>query len=123
MCVSCLLIVSAAIEFKHQVLSIRDLSYTTGRRALTHMRISRKKHQPDEDDVEKAVSTVGGRVAYLGKVSRADDVVKGAKELLQWEKAWLLSQIGLIPDCDDDVMDEVCFGRGWCWAWLIVPVH
>ncbi|KIJ15513.1 hypothetical protein PAXINDRAFT_168994 [Paxillus involutus ATCC 200175] len=99
------------------VLSIRDLSYTTGRRALTHMRISRKKHQPDEDDVEKAVSTVGGRVAYLGKVSRADDVVKGAKELLQWEKAWLLSQIGLIPDCDDDVMDE----QKWSsCSWLLL---
>ena len=53
-----------------------------------------------------------------------------ANRLLQEEKAWLLSQIGayipvvinllflliqqlsvlgLIPDCDDDVMDEVCF--------------
>ena len=51
-----------------------------------------------------------------------------ANHLLQVEKAWLLSQIGayipavidmlysfrqssvgLIPDCDDDVMDEVYF--------------
>jgi hypothetical protein len=53
-----------------------------------------------------------------------------ANHLLHMEKAWLLSQIGaymytcsnwhalliqqssvsgLIPDCDDDVMDEVCF--------------
>ena len=26
--------------------------------------------------------------------------------MLTVEKAWLLSQIGLIPNCDDDVMDE-----------------
>ena len=30
-----------------------------------------------------------------------------ARHMLSVEKAWLLSQIGLIPDCDDDVMDEV----------------
>ena len=55
-------------------------------------------------------------------------MVSMADQLLQVEKAWLLSQIGtyihtcryryallihpisgLIPDCDDDVMDEVCF--------------
>ncbi|KAF9228419.1 hypothetical protein BS17DRAFT_692670 [Gyrodon lividus] len=99
------------------VLSIRDLSYTQARHALTLMRISRKKHQPDKDNVEKAVSIVGGRVAYLSKISRADDVLKGANELLRWEKAWLLSQIGLIPDCDDDVMDE----QKWSsCSWLLL---
>jgi len=33
-------------------------------------------------------------------------MVNTAKKLLSVEKGWLLSQIGLIPDCDDDVMDE-----------------
>lgn len=56
-------------------------------------------------------------------------MISMANHLVQVEKAWLLSQIGtyvwycryrhallirrsvlgLIPDCDDDVMDEVCF--------------
>ena len=31
-----------------------------------------------------------------------------ATNMLKIEKAWLQSQIGLIPDHDDDVMDEVC---------------
>ena len=30
-----------------------------------------------------------------------------ARHLMTVEKGWLLSQIGLIQDCDDDVMDEV----------------
>lgn len=30
-----------------------------------------------------------------------------AGHMLHVEKGWLLSQIGLIPDHDDDVMDEV----------------
>ncbi|KAF9243146.1 hypothetical protein BU15DRAFT_86548 [Melanogaster broomeanus] len=101
----------------HQVLSIRDLAYTQARRALTHMYLSRQKHQAHEDVIEQTVSILGGRVAYLSKISRADDMLKSAKELLQWEKAWLLSQIGLIPDCDDDVMDE----QKWSsCSWLLL---
>lgn len=57
----------------------------------------------------EAVSIVGGRLQLLNNVSKAPDMAAMAREMLAVEKAWLLSQIGLIPDCDDDVMDEVCF--------------
>jgi len=57
--------------------------------------------------IMEAVSIVGGRLQYLNKVSKAPDVAEMAHDMLRVEKAWLLSQIGLIPDCDDDVMDEV----------------
>ena len=59
----------------------------------------------------------------ISKVSKAEDMIVMAKHMLQVEQGWLLSQIGtpylafvvlvlieckgLIPDCDDDVMDEV----------------
>ena len=46
-------------------------------------------------------------MSFLSKMSRTRDMLKSAQEVVDWEKAWLLSQIGLIPDCDDDVMDEV----------------
>jgi hypothetical protein len=42
-----------------------------------------------------------------------------ANHLLGIEKGWLLSQIGLIPDCDDDVMDEVRLNCSWNHACLI----
>ena len=44
---------------------------------------------------------------FLSKMSQMRDMLKSAQEVVDWEKAWLFSQIGLIPDCDDDVMDEV----------------
>ena len=71
------------------------------------------------------MSLVGGRLSYLNKVARSKDMIGMARHLLEVEKGWLLSQIGgyrhslldymylktdfagLIPDCDDDVMDEV----------------
>lgn len=33
-------------------------------------------------------------------------MLSGAEEILQQEKQWLLNQCGLIPDFDDDVMDQ-----------------
>ncbi|KAH7883207.1 hypothetical protein F5I97DRAFT_1930780 [Phlebopus sp. FC_14] len=99
------------------VLSIRDLPWTQACHALTHMRITRQKDQPKGEIVKKVISLVGGRLSYLSKVSRSQDMVQGAHEILLWEKAWLLSQIGLIPDCDDDVMDE----QKWSsCSWLLL---
>ena len=57
--------------------------------------------------VNEAVSIVCGRLLYLARVAKARDVTEMANHMLNVEKAWLLSQIGLIPDCGDDVMDEV----------------
>lgn len=61
----------------------------------------------DHSTFQRALSYVGGRLSYISKVSKAPDIVDMARHLLANEKGWLLSQIGLIPDCDDDVMDEV----------------
>ena len=55
----------------------------------------------------EVLSIIGGRLAYMNKVARSPDMLGTAKHLLAVEKGWLLSQIGLIEDCDDDVMDEV----------------
>lgn len=73
-----------------------------------------RKVAPDQEkgireNIMEAVSIVGGRLLYLSKVSKARDMAEMARHMLSVEKAWLMSQIGLIPDCDDDVMDEVCF--------------
>ncbi|KAF4598672.1 hypothetical protein EYR40_007028 [Pleurotus pulmonarius] len=78
--------------------------------------------QPDGDEEDKTVDVsssskkrdifseivakVGGRLGYLNKVARHKDMHEMADHLLSVEKASLLSQVGLIADHDDDVMDE-----------------
>ena len=62
---------------------------------------------PLEEALTQTISILGGRLAYLNRVSRAHDMVEMARHLLAVEKGWLLGRIGLIQDCDDDVMDEV----------------
>lgn len=49
----------------------------------------------------------GGRLAYLSRLARSRDILHHTERLKHGEKAWLMTNIGLIPDCDDDVMDEV----------------
>lgn len=76
--------------------------------ASARIRTDAKRRSATLEEVHDAVSIVGGRLSFLSKVSKARDVVEMARHMRSTEKAWLLSVIGLIPDCDDDVMDEVC---------------
>ena len=71
--------------------------------------MSRNQHLGSEEfeDFKKVIGNVGGRLSYLTKVAKSPNMLGHAQHLLQVEKAWLTSQIGLIPDHDDDVMDEV----------------
>ncbi|KAF7321531.1 hypothetical protein MKEN_00674000 [Mycena kentingensis (nom. inval.)] len=100
------------------VLSISDLDNKEAFHAATRMYTSMKKakHVP-QGIIQDAIEIVGGRLSYLNKVARSRDLVAMAKHLLEVEKAWLRSQIGLIPDCDDDVMDE----QKWSsCSWLLL---
>ncbi|KAF8967970.1 hypothetical protein BDZ97DRAFT_1655931 [Flammula alnicola] len=99
------------------VLTIYDLDISEALRASRHIRRIAGRAPVESDDLKEAISLVGGRLAYLNKVSKSKDMVEMAKHLLEVEKAWLLSQIGLIPDCDDDVMDE----QKWSsCSWLLL---
>lgn len=71
------------------------------------MRMNAHREVEEIDAFKEVVNIMGGRLSYLGKTCKAKEMMPTAKHLLQVEKAWLLSQIGLIQDHDDDVMDEV----------------
>ncbi|RDB25264.1 hypothetical protein Hypma_007594 [Hypsizygus marmoreus] len=99
------------------VLSIYDLDTKESLHAATRMRMHSKWHTASPDEIHEAVSIVGGRLSYLNKIAKSKDMVEMASHLMSVEKAWLLSQIGLIPDCDDDVMDE----QKWSsCSWLLL---
>ena len=87
--------------------SIYDLSSQEAMQASMNMRRKTSRGKGTLDTVREAVSIVGGRLSYLSRVSKARDMLEMANHLKTVEKGWLLSRIGLIQDCDDDVMDEV----------------
>lgn len=89
------------------MLSVYDLDNTEAIQASMHIRHSSRRKMENIETVREAVSIVGGRLSYLSRVSKARDMLEMANHLKTVEKGWLLSRIGLIQDCDDDVMDEV----------------
>jgi hypothetical protein len=101
-----------------QVLSVADLDANASAYALRQMRANLALKDKDTPEaLSEALSIVGGRLSFLNRMSKAKDIVKTAKQLLTEEKLWLLSQIGLIKDCDDDVMDE----QKWAsCSWLLL---
>lgn len=95
------------IVSRFQVLTVYDLTTEEALDACRRMRHYASLPMPLEENLTQAISILGGRLAYLNRVSRAFDMVEMARHMLAVEKGWLLGRIGLIRDCDDDVMDEV----------------
>ncbi|KAF8346001.1 hypothetical protein F5887DRAFT_145941 [Amanita rubescens] len=99
------------------VMSISDLKEEEALQATSYLRSHSQLDHASEEEFKKVVSLVGGRLSYLNQVSRSKDMLDKAKHLVAKEKEWLLSQTGLIPDCDDDVMDE----QKWSsCSWLLL---
>lgn len=106
-----------------QVLSVYDLPPAEALRSLRYLRrahwesVGRSDVLDSEEEFKSVLTLLGGRTSFLTRVSRAEDMVQEAKDMVQREKAWLLSKIGLIPDHDDDVMDE----QKWAsCSWLLL---
>ena len=89
------------------VLSVYDLDNNEAIQASLNMRHNSGRGKETIETIREAVSIVGGRLSYLSRVSKARGMLEMANYLKDIEKGWLLSRIGLIVDCDDDVMDEV----------------
>lgn len=81
------------------------------------LRLAMKRPMTEASEFQAAASLVGGRLSYLTQVSRAVDMLGMAQRLVQDEKAWLLSHIGLIPDCDDGALED----QKWSsCSWLLL---
>ncbi|KAF6760221.1 hypothetical protein DFP72DRAFT_883554 [Ephemerocybe angulata] len=99
------------------VMSVTDLTQEDARKALTRIRRDANKGSVSDSDVLETVDVIGGRLSYLNRVAKSKEMVEMAKHMMTVEKGWILSRIGLIPDCDDDVMDE----QKWSsCSWLLL---
>ncbi|THH01333.1 hypothetical protein EW026_g1355 [Hermanssonia centrifuga] len=99
------------------VVSVKDLNPRQALQATVQMRMSANQGTETEEAYREVTATVGGRLSYLAKIAKHPNMLSQAEQMLRVEKAWLLSQIGLIPDHDDDVMDE----QKWSsCSWLLL---
>ncbi|CAE7130243.1 unnamed protein product [Rhizoctonia solani] len=107
------------IANRMQIFSVKDLEPLEAFQALKKLRQESIGKSDIESDkiLAKAAKTSGGRLSHLNRLARSRDIEHTLQNLRNNEKSWLLSNYGLIPDCDDDVEEEAKWAS--C-TWLLL---
>jgi hypothetical protein len=89
------------------VIRILDLNKRKAIQALRNYRVRYRNDTPDHDLLQQVYDKVGGRMSYLNRVAKSDDMLKKADEICRLEKTWFLNQCWILgEEMDDDVMDQ-----------------
>lgn len=105
-------------------ISIYDLTEHAAIDAAHYFRADARRPSATLEEAKEVVRIVGGRLSYIIKAARSEDIINTAQQMLKIETEWLRSQIGLIPDCDDDVMDEQKWSScSWLLLQEFVKIH
>lgn len=80
-------------------------------RALTALTTYRAKYFPEQQCssqiLERVYEQVGGRLNYLNRVAKSEDMLKTCRHICADEKTWFLNKCGILGETmDDDVMDQ-----------------
>ena len=89
------------------VIPILDLNKPKAISALANYREKFHGERPEADILEQIYDKVGGRLSYLGRVAKAQDMLRTANDICQMEKTWFLNQCWILgAEMDDDVMNQ-----------------
>lgn len=90
-----------------EVLQVLDLSKPKAITALKKLRSSYVSGEPSEEELSQVYDRIGGRLSFLGRVAKADNMLDACDEICRQEKTWFLNQCWILgEDMDDDVMDQ-----------------
>lgn len=89
------------------IIPILDLSKPKALNALSNYRVKYKGDSPDLKILEEVYDMVGGRLSYLSRVAKSNDMLKTCREICRMEKTWFLNKCWILGmEMDDDVMDQ-----------------
>ncbi|KAI4723624.1 hypothetical protein E4T48_00141 [Aureobasidium sp. EXF-10727] len=90
------------------VMPVPDLPRDKAMMALSNYRARYHSNQPlDSEILEQVYQKVGGRLAFLNRVAKSNDMLQTCEDICRAEKTWLLSQTWILgEEMDDDVMDQ-----------------
>ena len=95
------------LSTRMSVLAILDLPKKQATEALKNYRVRYFKETLSPTMLEQIYDKVGGRLSFLNRVARSEDMLKTCDEIIQVEKTWFLNQCWILGrDMDDDVMDQ-----------------
>lgn len=84
-----------------------DLNKTQAMAALKQYRRKYFGEDLSSEILEQVYDHVGGRLSFLSRVAKADDMIKMCHTICAAEKTWFLNKCWILgEEMDDDVMDE-----------------
>lgn len=90
-----------------EVIPVPDLDKSRAMAALQQYRIKYFGENLPSDILEKVYDHVGGRLSFLSRVAKSDDMMKMCRTICEAEKTWFLNRCWILgAEMDDDVMNE-----------------
>ncbi|KAK3689659.1 hypothetical protein B0T22DRAFT_461992 [Podospora appendiculata] len=90
-----------------EVLTVVDLPKAPATAALRKYRQRYFGQTPSYDMLEQIYDRVGGRLSFLNRVAKSQDMLATCDEIIEVEKTWFLNQCWILgAEMDDDVMDQ-----------------
>ncbi|KAJ9294446.1 hypothetical protein DTO271G3_7021 [Paecilomyces variotii] len=90
-----------------EVIPVPDLNKTQAMAALKQYRRKYFGENLSSEILEQVYDHVGGRLSFLSRVAKADDMIKMCHTICAAEKTWFLNKCWILgEEMDDDVMDE-----------------
>jgi hypothetical protein len=93
-----------------EVIPVTDLPKDKAMAALKKYREQYCNQVLPSSTLEQVYDKVGGRLSFLSRVAKSDDMTKTCDDICRAEKTWLLNKCWILgEEMDDDVMDEQKF--------------
>jgi hypothetical protein len=94
--------ISISYATRMEVVPVMDL---TKERALSALKKYRAKYfndEPTSDILEKVYTKVGGRLSFLNRVAKSEDMMDAYAQIHETEKTWFLNQFRILSEGMDD---------------------
>ena len=90
-----------------KVISVLDLPKDHAISALKYFRKRYHGGYPRQEVLDQVYNKVGGRLTFLTRVAKSQDMLRACDEICRAEKTWFLSKCWILgEEMDDDVMDQ-----------------
>jgi hypothetical protein len=97
-----------------EVHQIKDLSKDRAMQALRNYRMKYHNETTSNAVLEEVYDKIGGRLTFLNRVAKSEDMLVKCDHICEMEKIWFLNNCAILgEEMDDDVMDQqkyaVCY--------------
>jgi hypothetical protein len=107
-----------------EVTSVTDLPKAQAMSALAKYRQRYFKETPKSEILTEVYNRVGGRLTYLNRVAKSEDMLGTCDSIIDTEKRWFLNQCWILGmEMDDDVMDQQKYAVSYVAALWIMLAH